>query len=91
MARADWLTAAFVALLSIGCGGASLSGPADGGQCHDLFNPTANGTSPVVACCPDPRPDCSNQADGYPGYACVERSNQFCSCSCQEHVWTCGC
>jgi len=65
--------------------------PPDGGQCHDLFGTEPDGASPAVPCCPEPAPDCSTLADGYPGYLCVERSNQFCSCSCSQHVWACAC
>ena len=58
--------------------------------CHDYFYQGPDG-SPVVACCPDPAPDCANEPDGYPGYACVSRGNQYCSCACQAHVWQCLC
>ncbi len=90
------------AFLAKGCGGSSSGAPrtdagrTDGGgdsagQCHDLFSVEPDGSSPAVPCCPEPAPDCTSLADGYPGYHCVDRSNQFCSCSCSQHAWTCGC
>jgi hypothetical protein len=48
------------------------------------------GGQPAV-CCPEPAPDCQGKPDGYPGYGCVERQNQFCSCQCQGGAWICAC
>jgi hypothetical protein len=59
--------------------------------CHDELNAFHDGGPPVARCCPDPAPDCTNEPDGYPGYFCVSRDNQYCSCSCQQHAWSCGC
>jgi hypothetical protein len=73
---------------------ASDGGPeaaSDGGQCHDFFSVEPDGSSPTVPCCPAPAPDCATLADGYPGYLCVDRTNQFCSCSCSQHMWQCAC
>jgi hypothetical protein len=42
-------------------------------------------------CCPTPAPDCSGQADGYPGYACTSTANPYCSCSCYGGKWQCLC
>jgi hypothetical protein len=55
-------------------------------DCHDLFN----GGTPA-ACCPEPAPNCTVEPDGYPGYFCVDRNNQFCACSCQGGLWLCEC
>jgi hypothetical protein len=93
MARAGLIF--LFALFGAGCR-SSLTDPGDarvdaGGQCHDLFHVEADGSSPEVPCCPDPAPDCTNLADGYPGCECVDRRNQFCACMCSQHVWTCAC
>lgn len=71
-------------------GGASTGG-GDAGtdlpkDCVDLFN----GGVPAV-CCPDPPPDCSMEPDGYPGYPCVDKHNEYCSCACSSGQWTCAC
>jgi hypothetical protein len=54
--------------------------------CVDAF-----GGGKPAACCPDPPPDCKGKADGYPGYFCVSKQNQFCSCQCQNETWSCAC
>ncbi len=79
--------------LSVGGAGGQAQVTVDAGAlvCHDLLNGAADGGPPVARCCPDPAPDCANEPDGYPGYACVSRGNQYCSCSCSQHVWSCGC
>jgi hypothetical protein len=63
----------------------------DAPVCHDYLSVAADGGHPVARCCPDPAPDCTNEPDGYPGYFCISRSNQYCSCSCSQHTWQCGC
>jgi hypothetical protein len=90
-----------IALGGVGCGSSSgdkkpsvdaaAGDSGDGGQCHDLFTVGPDGSAPTVPCCPEPAPDCSTLADGYPGYQCAERTNQFCSCSCSQHLWQCAC
>lgn len=72
-----------------GSGGTGTGGVLDAGgdgTCHDYFY----GGVPA-ACCPEPAPDCSDKPDGYPGYHCVSRDNQYCSCACQSAKWTCAC
>jgi hypothetical protein len=48
------------------------------------------GVQPAV-CCPEPAPDCTGKPDGYPGYFCVSKQNQFCTCNCQGGAWMCAC
>jgi hypothetical protein len=81
----------------VGDGGVAGSGGSGGGMldaahdalpknCIDAFG----GGQPAV-CCPEPAPDCTGKPDGYPGYFCVSKENQFCSCQCQGGTWTCAC
>jgi hypothetical protein len=82
--------------LTTGCSGSVVGqgggAGADGGEgglpmdCVDMFH----GGTPAV-CCPDPAPDCSKEPDGYPGYLCIDKGNQFCSCACGGGMWACGC
>jgi|HubBroStandDraft_2_1064218.scaffolds.fasta_scaffold961557_1 hypothetical protein len=89
---------------ALGTGGAAGDGPqnmsldaggADSGLCRDYFYLTIGadgGTSPTYfPCCPVPAPDCSDKPDQYPGYICTPRDAPYCSCNCQQHVWSCGC
>jgi hypothetical protein len=55
-------------------------------DCVDMFG----GGQPAV-CCPEPAPSCADKPNGYPGYFCVSRANQFCSCSCNTGQWICAC
>jgi hypothetical protein len=66
-------------------GDAGLPGDA-GVNCIDLFGGGAHGR-----CCPFPLPDCSKEADGYPGYGCIPDRQSFCRCTCEEGAWRCGC
>ena len=57
--------------------------------------PPANCTDPfadgaAVPCCPE-KPECATRPDGYPGYHCVESSNNRCSCGCQGGLEWCAC
>jgi hypothetical protein len=54
-------------------------------NCYNLFSSTCQ------PCCSDPPPDCSGQADGYPGYTCTSTINRYCSCQCYSGKWLCGC
>jgi hypothetical protein len=54
-------------------------------DCVDKFG----GGGPAV-CCPS-APDCKGMPDGWPGYVCVARENQFCTCHCAQGTWRCGC
>jgi hypothetical protein len=67
-----------------GCSGSSDETPTL--LCRDAF---AGGV--LRLCCPDPAPDCTDKPDGYPGYECVLREDQFCSCMCSRGQWWCGC
>ncbi len=77
--------------LGLGCGATHSpmddAGPAPDVNlgCHDMFR----GGVPA-ACCPS-GVDCTVEPDGYPGYECVEVSNQFCSCACSGGSWQCAC
>lgn len=82
--------------LATGCSGSVVgqdggggAGAGEGGlpmDCIDMFH----GGTPAV-CCPAPTPDCSKEPDGYPGYPCIDKGNQYCSCACGSGMWTCGC
>jgi hypothetical protein len=63
----------------------------DGSVCPNYFSVQPDGAPSLTRCCPDPAPDCSDEPDGFPGYACTPPTNPYCSCSCQGHVWWCGC
>ena len=63
----------------------AMSAPPPPKECHD---PSSG--SPAD-CCPYPAPDCATKPDGYPGFLCLDRQNQYCSCSCQNGKWECGC
>lgn len=69
--------------------GGTPSAPAPGGRPKDCVDEFNSGTP--APCCPDPPPDCSAKPDGYPGYHCVDRHNQFCSCKCNLGQWMCAC
>jgi hypothetical protein len=71
---------------SAGAGGASESdaGSVPPALCFDLFSQTC------APCCPD-NVDCTGKPDGYPGYECTSTSNAYCSCSCGQEQWRCGC
>jgi hypothetical protein len=80
-----------------GAAGTSGSGGSGGGTLDAAYDALPKncidqwgGGQPAV-CCPEPAPDCTGKPDGYPGYGCVERQNQFCACQCQGGTWTCTC
>jgi hypothetical protein len=54
-------------------------------SCFDAFSGACG------KCCPTTQPDCTKEPDGYPGYACVSQQNSFCSCTCQQGMWSCAC
>jgi hypothetical protein len=79
--------------LATGCGGKAVASDGRGGDsgvdgmdCVDMLS----GGTPA-RCCPDPAPDCTKHEDGYPGYFCIDRNNEYCACSCSGKKWQCGC
>lgn len=55
-------------------------------QCANSF-----GGGELTPCCADGKLDCSDKADGYPGFACTPGPGSFCSCTCSGGAWLCGC
>ena len=60
----------------------------DGTPPRACFDKLSNSCAP---CCPATPPDCTGKPDGYPGYECSPAPNSFCSCSCRQEQWVCGC
>ena len=69
--------------------------PDDNLPARACFNKFSRSCQP---CCAETSPNCSDKPDGYPGYDCTpvvppesEDTGDWCSCSCSQAEWTCGC
>jgi hypothetical protein len=66
--------------------GGSIIPDGDGGSlCFNAFDQMPE------PCCPEATPDCTSKPDGYPGFACTPNPGSFCSCTCEQGGWLCGC